>query len=191
MELFFTCSWQLASSFVLLPVPLRSDQSVTHPYSIKCTTTCGSGAHKHELISLKGERRKDKSNSPSLHIHVHLSSDHIPSPLPHNETVIHPHNEESRPGTSAACEGDETKMGSWESRSRSASASEWGNSFGQAPDIKERTDTCWEMKFKQISSFFILLLTCVCETVSVAPLNHHYILLQGSPITKQVRLIII
>lgn len=148
-----------------MAVSLQSDQRVTHPYSLKPTTTCGSRAHKHELIFPSGEQgmgRKRESNSPSLSvIHVHLSSDHIPAPLPHNETVIPPHNEESGLGTSAACEGDETKIGPWESRS--GSPSEWGNSF---QSVREGKDTGCEMKFKQISSYLALtahMCTCMCN----------------------------
>lgn len=121
-EICFCSSSPLSFSLVCL----WSDHWVTHPYSIKHTTTCGSRAHKHELISLQGneewgEREGRESNSPSLPIHIHLSLGHILAPLPHNEMVIPPHNEETGLGPSAVSEGDETKMGSWELGSRSPS----------------------------------------------------------------------
>lgn len=54
--------------------------------------------------------RNRQKNSLSLPLHVHLSSDHIPARLPHNGEVLLPHNEDTRLGTSAVCEGAETKQ---------------------------------------------------------------------------------
>lgn len=108
-----------------------SDQRSSCPHSLNHTTSCctAPGPTLMSSFSFFEEKKKGgkKLNRNSLSvIHVHSSPSRIPAFLPHNETVIHLHCERVRPGTSAACEGDETKTGPWETRPRSAlSVKKW------------------------------------------------------------------
>lgn len=99
----------------------------------------GSGGERSE------ETETHKARVPVFSFpHSFVTGTTFPALLPHNETVIpllSDQREREQPGTSAACGGDETKVGSAELRSRSSSASERGNSFRQVLDIKESRDT--------------------------------------------------
>lgn len=141
-----------------------SDQRLVCPHSLNHTTSCGSGAHNDELIFLLGKEKKKRivivfQSSMSIYHQDAFLLLFLIMKLLSICTM-----KRAWLGTSALCEGDETKMGPWESLLWSAS--DWRNSFPTFHSIRERKGAGCEIKCVQISSYFVLaadICICICN----------------------------
>lgn len=142
-----------------------SDHRLVCPHSLNHTISCGSGAHNDELIFLGKEKKKRiaivfQSSVSIYHRDAFLLLFLIMKLL----SICTMKRAWLR--TSALCEGDETKMGPWESPPRSAA--DWRNSFQTFYNIREGKGAGCEIKFVQISSYFVLaadVCICICSNL--------------------------